>query len=72
MFRVIRIKRTGIDLPAGHVVDFYDKDIEESAKQVCSYLWGKDLDNYLVIKSGNELELPSRVLGEIKKFLIEA
>jgi hypothetical protein len=70
MFRVIRIKRVAVDLPAGHCVDFTDDSFQENVKQVCSYLWGKDINSYLVIKDGDEITLPSADLYEIEKFLM--
>lgn len=71
IFRVIRIKRVSFDKPAGISFYFFGT-IERASRDVCEFLWGKDLKNYLVIKLGTELELPSNDLTEIEKFLITA
>lgn len=71
MFRIIRIKRVDVDSPAGVFVDFNNNNPMENVEDVCSYLWGKDISNYLIIKDGDALHLPrTGNLDEIKEYLI--
>ena len=70
IFRVIRIKRINVDCPAGEVFDFCGESVSECAKKVCNFLWGKDRENYLIIKFGNEIELESNDLNDIERQLL--
>jgi len=59
MFRVIRIKRVAVDLPAGVVFDF------EIAQDVCIFMWGRSIKDYIIIKNGDVVDITTSDLSEI-------
>lgn len=60
---VIRRKRISVNLPAGTSWLFY------SSGDVVNFLWGKDVENYLIIKNGDAVSLSNGNLSEIEEYL---
>jgi hypothetical protein len=62
-YMVIRKVRVSVDKPAG-VIEYCNE-----AKEVSNFLWGKDVENYLVIKNGDAVALSNGNLSEIEEYL---
>ncbi len=64
MIRVIRVRRIYSDkynscpdaLPAGAIYEFEGGD---ECSECCTFMWGRDIKNYLVFRNGYPVELDS-------------
>lgn len=57
MFKVIRIHYVSSTSPAGEIFTFSEKEERKNATDLASFLTGKDVQNYAVIKDGFDIDL---------------
>jgi len=71
MFKVIRTRYVSKFSPAGEIFTFSEKTEENNAKDVATFLAGKDVQNYVIIKEGFDIDLRGLDYLEMIKTLIK-
>lgn len=65
MIKIVRVNRINIEMvnstlsevkPAGEVFIF---DGEFEVEQCCSFMWGRDIKNYMIFRNGYRVEMTS-------------
>ena len=70
MIRVTRLHYMSPTKLAGDFYDFCKIDEKENCEDVFIFLWGKDINDYLVTKNGQEVDLRGHVT-EIERVLMD-